>query len=84
MAIANTVNAISAGQGRITDHADKEAFADHLTYEEIYFSGEPIHSVAEFCTHCGERLYAENVVRSFEKIRGKLRKQEFSHFKSIG
>lgn len=38
MDIANIVNAISAGQVRITDHADEEAFADHLTYEEIYFS----------------------------------------------
>ena len=39
---------------------------------------------AEVCQHCGERLYAEDVVRSFEEIRGKLRKQEFSHFKSLG
>lgn len=39
---------------------------------------------AEVCQHCGERLYAEDVVRSFEKIRGKLKKQEFSHFKSLG
>jgi len=39
---------------------------------------------AEVCLHCGERLYAEDVVRSFEKIRGKLRKQEFSHFRSLG
>ncbi len=31
---------------------------------------------AEVCTHCGERLYAEDVVKSFEEIRGKLRKQE--------
>ncbi len=39
MDIAHIVNAISAGQVRITDHADEEeAFADHLTYEEIYFS----------------------------------------------
>ena len=39
---------------------------------------------AEVCTHCGERLYAEDVVRSFEEIRGKLRNQEFSHFKTLG
>ena len=31
---------------------------------------------AEVCLHCGERLYAEEVVKSFEEIRGKLRKQE--------
>ena len=39
---------------------------------------------AEVCLHCGERLYAENVVKSFEEIRSKLRKQEFSNFKSLG
>ncbi len=27
---------------------------------------------AEVCLHCGERLYAEDVVRSFEEIRAKL------------
>lgn len=32
--------------------------------------------VAEVCSHCGERLYAEDVVRAFEDIRGKLRNQE--------
>jgi len=40
--------------------------------------------VAEVCLHCGERLYAEDVVKAFEEIRGKLRKQEFSHFKILG
>ena len=39
---------------------------------------------AKVCLHCGERLYAEDVVKSFEKIRGKLRKQGFSHFKILG
>jgi len=39
---------------------------------------------AEVCSHCGERLYAEDVIRAFEEIRGKLRKQEFSHFKALG
>jgi len=29
-------------------------------------------------------MYAEDVVKSFEKIRGKLREQEFSHFKTLG
>lgn len=40
--------------------------------------------LAEVCLHCGERLYSEDVVRSFEEIRAKLRKQEFSHFRSTG
>jgi len=39
---------------------------------------------AEVCLHCGEKLYTEDVVRSFEEIRGKLQKQEFSHFKMLG
>ena len=39
---------------------------------------------AEVCLHCGERLYAEDAVKSFEEIRGKLRKQEFSHLRTLG
>jgi YgiT-type zinc finger domain-containing protein len=39
---------------------------------------------AEVCLRCGERLYTEDVVRSFEEIREKLRKQEFSHFRALG
>ena len=39
---------------------------------------------AEVCLHCGERLYAEDVVRSFEEIRSKLRKQKFAYFKTLG
>ncbi|AGX86286.1 YgiT-type zinc finger protein [Candidatus Symbiobacter mobilis] len=39
---------------------------------------------AEVCLHCGERLYAEDVVESFEEIRSKLRKNEFTHFKILG
>jgi len=39
---------------------------------------------ADVCLHCGERLYSEEVIQSFEEIRDKLQKQEFSHFKSLG
>lgn len=39
---------------------------------------------AEVCRHCGERLYAEDVVRSFAEIRAKLQKQEFAHLKPVG
>jgi len=39
---------------------------------------------AEVCLHCGERLYTEDVVKSFKEIRSKLREQEFSHFKMLG
>jgi len=39
---------------------------------------------AEVCLHCGERLYAEDVVRTFEEIRVKLQKRDFSHLKTLG
>ena len=39
---------------------------------------------AEVCNHCGERLYSEDVVKSFEEIRLKLKKQEFEHFRVLG
>jgi len=39
---------------------------------------------AEVCQHCGERLYSEDVVKSFEEIRLKLRKQEFTQFRPLG
>ena len=39
---------------------------------------------AEVCLHCGERLYTEDVIESFEQIRSNLRKQEFSHLKPLG
>lgn len=39
---------------------------------------------AEVCLHCGERLYTEDVVKSFEEIRSKLRNNEFGCFRSLG
>lgn len=38
LTLANIVNAIQTSQVRITDHADEEAEADNLTFDEIYFS----------------------------------------------
>jgi YgiT-type zinc finger domain-containing protein len=40
--------------------------------------------VADVCLHCGERLFSEEVVRSFDDIRAKLKKQEFAHLKPLG
>ena len=40
--------------------------------------------LAEVCLHCGERLYAQDTVRLFEQIRGKLERQELSNFKPLG
>ncbi len=37
MNITDIIEAIRANQVRITDHADEEAEADHLTFDEIYF-----------------------------------------------
>lgn len=38
MNIANIIEAIQANRVRITDHADEEAEADKLTFDEVYFS----------------------------------------------
>jgi YgiT-type zinc finger domain-containing protein len=39
---------------------------------------------AEVCLHCGEKLYAEETVRLFEKIRNKLKRQDLSGFDPLG
>ena len=39
---------------------------------------------ADVCLHCGEKLFAEEIVKYFEEIRGKLLLNEFSHFKTLG
>ena len=47
MDIENVIDAIRRDRVRITDHADEEAVADNLTFDEIYFSvlhGEIIES----------------------------------------
>ena len=38
MDIAHIIEAIRASRVRITDHADTEAQADRLSFDEIYFS----------------------------------------------
>ncbi len=38
MRINDIVKAVRDGRIRITDHADEEAHADHLSYNEIFFS----------------------------------------------
>jgi len=39
---------------------------------------------AEVCLHCGERSYSEDGIKTFEEIRDKLQKQDFSQLKSVG
>ena len=43
-----------------------------------------LRALVEVCLHCGERLYAQDTVRLFEQIRGKLERQELSNFKPLG
>lgn len=39
---------------------------------------------AEVCLHCGERLYAPDVIAKFEDIRKRLKKGEIKDFVEIG
>ena len=39
---------------------------------------------ADVCLRCGERLYSQETVRRFEKIRAKLERQETGEFQAIG
>ena len=39
---------------------------------------------AEVCLRCGERLYSQDTVRQFERIRAKLERQETSEFRPLG
>ncbi len=57
------------------------------TVEKLLRGGDHTVSLrvaAEVCLHCGERLYPEAVVRSFEEIRSKLKKQDFSNLQNLG
>jgi YgiT-type zinc finger domain-containing protein len=94
MDVEDLIVAIRKSQVRITDHADEEEAAeDDLTFletkqvEKLLRGGGNTVSLkvaAEVCQRCGERLYTEDIVRSFEEIRTKLRKQEFAHLKPLG
>ena len=39
---------------------------------------------AEVCLRCGERLYAQETVRCFERIREKLKRHEVTGFEPMG
>jgi YgiT-type zinc finger domain-containing protein len=39
---------------------------------------------AEVCLKCGERLYSEETVQRFEKIRLKLERQDVGEFQLLG
>ena len=68
----------SENRVRISDHADEEAEADRLTFDEIYFSvlhGEVIENYPT------DKPYPS---RRFEEIRAKLERQRTSDFKLPG
>jgi YgiT-type zinc finger domain-containing protein len=63
MDIKKIIDAIQAKRIRITDHADDEAQADNLKYEEIYFSvlhGE-IMTPFDKCPICGNDIVDKEV-----------------------
>lgn len=39
---------------------------------------------AEVCLHCGERLYAPEVIARFKDVRGKLKEGRIKYFTEIG
>ena len=39
---------------------------------------------AEVCLRCGERLYSQEVVRCFERIRAKLKRHDTKNFQPLG
>jgi YgiT-type zinc finger domain-containing protein len=39
---------------------------------------------AEVCLHCGERLYSEETIKLFEKVRDKLKNNEITDFQPLG
>ena len=39
---------------------------------------------AEVCQHCGERLYSQETVQMFEKIRSKLKRDKVSGYQQVG
>ena len=43
-----------------------------------------VHTSAEVCTLCGERLYSKAAITHFEQIRSKLANHDFSDFQPMG
>ena len=39
---------------------------------------------AEVCLRCGERLYTDDIVKTFEDIRSKLERNDFTRLKTLG
>ncbi len=39
---------------------------------------------ADVCLHCGERLYSEQTIQLFEKIRAKLERHQTKEFHPLG
>ncbi len=43
-----------------------------------------VNVIADVCLQCGERIYSEDVIRTFEEMRNKLKKQDFDHLINTG
>lgn len=43
-----------------------------------------LHVHAEVCLHCGERLYAAETVKKFERVRQQLERRETDAFQPLG
>ena len=59
----------------------------HKEVEKLLRGGNHTASLkvrAEVCLHCGERLYSPEVIRRFEEIRGKLKREETTGFEAVG
>ena len=55
--------------------------------EKLLRGGGNIASIevfADVCLHCGERLYSQDVVQTFEQIRAKLAQEDTSEFIAVG
>jgi len=55
--------------------------------EKLLRGGDSTASVevsADVCLHCGERLYTQETIQKFEKIRSKLAQQDTSEFLAVG
>jgi hypothetical protein len=66
MNLADIIAAIRANQVRITDHADEEALADNLSFDEIYVSvlrGEIIADYPDDRPYPSCLIYGQNFVQ---------------------
>ena len=98
MDIQDITTAIRDGRIRITDHAEAamkpfekcpicSGTMTEKVVDKIIRGGNNTAIItvrAEVCRHCGEKLYAPETVREFDRIRDKLERQETGAFHPLG